>query len=144
MRPIYETPETLKNEREVADFLSGIWGCEFVKLKISYGLDFGIMKDGDLVATAEIKCRNYDSATIDALGGLMLSASKAHRAADWHVPFVLAVRLTDGLFTASIQDWSSYRIEITGRRDRGDWQDIEPCFIIPMDQFNKVENDQTS
>lgn len=150
MRPIYETAQDLKNENEVAAYLSAAWGCDFVKLKISYGLDFAIIKDDALVATAEIKCRNYDSASIDRFGGLMLSASKAHRAAEWltnhGAPFVLAAKLTDGLFVATIEYWPAYKIEITGRRDRGDWQDIEPCCIIPMSEFKKMEmkHDPTS
>jgi hypothetical protein len=118
MRPIYETPVDLKNEREVADYLSAKWKCNFVKLKISYGLDFGVVQDGVLVATAEIKCRNYTSKQIDGWGGLMLSASKSHRAAEWTVPFVLAAKLTDGLFIAKINNWASYIIKITGRKDR--------------------------
>ena len=139
MRPIYETPADLKNEREVADYLSVKWECNFVKLKISYGLDFGVVKDGVLVATAEIKCRNYTSKQIDGWGGLMLSASKSHRASEWTVPFVLAAKLTDGLFVATINHWAPYTIKITGRKDRGDWQDIEPCCIIPMSEFEKME-----
>jgi hypothetical protein len=143
MRPIYETPQDLKNENEVVAYLSAAWGCNFVKLKISYGLDFAIMKDGGLVATSEIKCRNYDSAAIDRFGGLMLSASKAHRAAEWMAnhgaPLVLAVKLKDGLFVATIEQWKAYELKFTGRTDRGDWQDVEPCCIIPMSEFEKMD-----
>ena len=145
MRPIYETAQDLKNESEVAAYLSSAWGCNFVKLKISYGIDFAIMKNGAIVATAEIKCRNYDRAAIDRFGGLMLSASKAHRAAEWltnhGAPFVLAAKLTDGLFVATIEDWTAYELKFTGRTDRGDWQDVEPCCIIPMSEFKKMEPD---
>lgn len=142
MRPIYETAEDLKNEKEVASYLSSLWGCDFVKLKISYGLDFAVFKDNQMVATAEIKCRNYTSAQIENLGGLMLSATKAHRANEWNsifgINFILIAKLKDGIFTANIGDWGSYRIEITGRTDRNDWQDIEPCCLIPMNRFDKV------
>lgn len=150
MRPIYERDQDIKNENEVAAYLSAAWGCDFVKLKISYGLDFAIMKDGAVVATAEIKCRNYDWAAINRFGGLMLSASKAHRAAEWfnnhRAPLVLAAKLTDGLFVATIQDWTAYELKFTGRTDRADWQDMEPCCIIPMSEFKKMEmkNDPTA
>lgn len=147
MRPMYETPEDLKNEKDVANYLSGLYGCDFVKLKISYGLDFAIVKNSLMVATAEIKCRNYTSAQIDNWGGLMLSATKAHRAHEWflvhRIPFLLIAKLKDGIFVANIGDWGAYRIEMTGRTDRNDWQDIEPCCIIPMNNFDRVTNDQT-
>jgi hypothetical protein len=150
MRPIYETTEDLKNERDVADYLSSIWGCEFVKLKISYGLDFAVVKGNEVVSVAEVKCRNYTSDQIDRLGGLMLSASKAHRAGEWmnrhEIQFLLIAKLKDGLFISAIEDWSPYDVKIAGRTDRGDWQDVEPCCMIPMSEFKKmeIENDPAS
>ena len=148
MRPIYETPETLKNEREVADFLEEVWGCTFYKMKIAYGLDFVVMKDDKIVCVAEIKCRNYTSEQLDKWGGLILSASKAHRAIEWtiahKVPLLLAISLIDGLFVAWVDDWSDFEVKIKGRSDRGDWQDMEPCCLIPMSKFTKVADDPAS
>jgi hypothetical protein len=51
----------------------------------------------------------------------------------------LAVKLKDGLFVATIKQWKAYELKFTGRTDRGDWQDVEPCCIIPMSEFEKMD-----
>lgn len=30
------------------------------------------------------------------------------------------------------------KVRIGGRRDRGDWQDVEPCVFIPISEFTFI------
>jgi hypothetical protein len=145
MRPIYETEADRKAEREAMGRVASIWGLDFVKLKMSCVIDFALLDGKRVVAVAEVKCRDYSSVDIDRWGGLIIGTGKILSAKDWvaalRIPFVLVIKLTDGLFYMSIQtseDWPDMVIELAGRRDRGDWQDIEPCCLIPMSFFERI------
>ena len=37
------------------------------------------------------------------------------------------------------EQWPDLEIQIAGRKDRGDWQDMEPCCLFPMNLFTKIE-----
>ena len=145
MRPLYETEADRTVEREAIEKLASAWGLDFAKMKISSVIDFALLDGKKVVAVAEVKGRNYSSADIERFGGLILSAGKMLAAQGWvallRVPFVLVVRLADGLFYMVIEpggDWPELSVEMAGRKDRNDWQDIEPCCLIPMSLFKRI------
>lgn len=147
MRPLYETESDRVVEREVISKLAEAWGLGYAKMKMSSVIDFALLDGKKVVAVAEVKARNYSSADIERFGGLILSTGKVLAAKDWvsalWVPFILAIKLTDGIFYLVIEDewdWPDMVIELAGRRDRGDLQDIEPCCLIPMELFKRLED----
>jgi hypothetical protein len=147
VRPLYETGADRENERQIIERVAATWGLDFAKMKISNVIDYALLDNKRIVAVAEVKCRNYSSEQITRMGGLILSAGKVSAAKDWvgafNVSFVLLVGLTDGLFYMSVSDpngWPEFSIEMAGRRDRGDWQDIEPCCVIPMELFTRFDD----
>ena len=144
MRPLYETPEDRSNEMKVAKLLSADWGCDLSKLKIACAIDFALTRGGKVAALMEVKCRKYSSQALDNLGGIILSAHKVQagmRWADTHgVKFIIALGLEDGIFFLSLNPGDKvdgFGLEIMGRKDRGDPQDMEPCVIIPIKRFSK-------
>jgi hypothetical protein len=145
MRPLYESEGDRTVEREAIEKIASAWGLSFAKMKISNVLDFALLNGKKVVAVAEVKGRNYSSVDIDRFGGLILSAGKILAARGWvnllRVPFVLVVKLTDGLFYMVFEpdaDWPQLSVEMAGRKDRNDWQDIEPCCLIPMNLFTRI------
>jgi len=148
MRPIYESEADRILEREVISRLAAHWGLGYAKMKMSCVIDFALLDGKRVVAVAEVKGRNYSSADIERFGGLILSTGKVLSAKDWVsallVPFVLVVKLTDGVFYLSIrnnEDWPAMVIEMAWRRDRGDLQDIEPCCLFPMSLFERLQDE---
>lgn len=145
-RPLYESELDRKNETEVATALERAWGCTVRKLKTACELDYSVERDGRVVAVMEIKCRNYSFEKIERFGGLMLSAHKWQAAKRWrethNIAFILALGLPDGIYRMSIASdpWpTDLDLVTTGRTDRDDPQDIEPCVLIPMDWFVRLQ-----
>jgi len=144
MRPTYESDVDRNNEKAVADRICAAWKCTHMKMKPYYAIDYALVQDKRVVSLMEVKCRNYAADRIEGFGGLILSAHKMSAARMWRdlydMPFVLAVGLTDGLYTwvsKPSEEWPRFRLEVAGRHDRGDWQDVEPCCLISMKMFTK-------
>lgn len=142
MRPLYETAGDVNNEQAVARDVESAFQCRLVKLPIRYGLDYAIEDEGQIKAWAEVKVRNYTMKSIGNMGGYLLSLGKWMAAKSLYestnLPFVLIVRTTDGLYYSKFKSFIA-RVEIRGRQDRGDWQDMEPCVLIDVGRFNKLE-----
>ena len=143
MRPLYESQSDLRNEAQVISILTQEWSAQFHKLPIRYHLDYAVTKDGRVVAYVEVKVRRYSMAQIDKWGGYMLSVAKLQTAQELcrisNAVFCLVVQCTDGLYWMTIKDYSAFPVVITGRSDRGDSQDIEPCVLIPGSRFTRLE-----
>lgn len=139
MRPLYETQSDLRNEAQVVSILSKSWNTTFHKLPIRYHLDYAATKNGKVIGYVEIKVRKYTMAQIDKWGGYMLSIAKLQTAQELcrisKATFCLVVQCTDGLYWMTIKDFSEFPVVITGRTDRGDSQDVEPCVLIPGGRF---------
>lgn len=142
MRPLYESASDLKNEAQVISILSNKWNIKFHKLPIRYHLDYAATKNGRVVGYLEVKVRRYSMAQISNWGGYMLSVAKLQTAQELcrisKSVFCLAVQCTDGLYWMTIKDFSEFPVTITGRSDRGDSQDIEPCVLIPGGRFTLI------
>lgn len=142
MRPIYEGSGDLDNERTVITKLCEEWDMEAAKLPITYNVDYGLFKDSKLRAWVEVKCRScgidqYDTYFISAkkiLNGVFLSQNTGS-------PFILAVQWTDALGYINIKSDTKFDIRIGGRRDRNDWQDVEPMAHFSTRDFNILIQD---
>jgi len=143
-RPIYETEATLERERALADAIEILWSVTCRKLPIKYGLDYALMREGRIIAFAELKSRNtYTSEAMDKLGGVMLSLDKLEHAQRFigftGLPVFFVVELKDGIFAAKFDEKPKFKLAFGGRSDRDDWQDVEPVGFISLSQFKKLD-----
>ena len=147
MRPLYETDSDLNKESKIARFLEVAWGCSFKKLPIRYALDFALTVDDTVKAFCEIKTRNYSMKEIQSMGGYMLSIGKWMAAKQLSeasgLPFVLIVCTTDALYQGRFVSFKPDSVSLKGRKDRNDWQDIEPCILLNANQFKRITNGNT-
>lgn len=139
MRPLYESEADLSREAKVMERLSKLWRCSFHKLPIRYHLDYAAVRNKRVVGYVEVKVRNYSMEQIDRMGGYMLSLGKMQAGKSLSslskVPICLVVQCTDATYWLAVKDFSEFPVTITGRTDRGDAQDVEPCVLIPKARF---------
>jgi hypothetical protein len=148
LRPTYETEDDLQRESEVIKKIESAWKCQAVKLSIKYSLDYGLKRADKVVAFCEIKTRNYTMESIGKMGGYLLSLGKwtaAKQLSDaTKLPFFLIAKTLDGVYYAQFNSQinDSFSIDdvlFRGRTDRNDWQDIEPCVLLNVSRFNKLQ-----
>ena len=136
-RKIYETQGDLDREHEFKQELEEKLSCSLVKLPIRYCLDFAAVRNRKVVAFVEIKHRTNN---IDAYPTYMISLAKLQAAKrlseDGKVPSFLVVQWTDIRGTTNLAT-CNFSIEMGGRTDREDSQDIEPVAHIELSEFNK-------
>jgi hypothetical protein len=142
-RPIYETAEHLKREREIAMKAAQLWSCEMVKTKTYFCADYAAKHLDKVAAMIEIKDRaaKYSMDQLDGWGGVMVSGTK------WGALYQLSQvsRLPTGVIVETFGaqlwvHWATPRFEhdgvdVRGRYDRGDWQDIEPVILLRRARF---------
>jgi hypothetical protein len=137
-RPIYERPANLKDERDAIPKIERLWGCSLVKLPIAYNLDFAAVRDGRVVAWIEFKRRHR---LFGAFADVFLSVQKLRTAHQLEsvskAGSFFVVQFDDVLVSAPIL--GEWPIEIRGRTDRGDWQDLEPVARIPTSAFRILQ-----
>jgi len=146
MRKLYENDKSLAGEKEFATILESKWQCKLNKLPISYHIDFMGTRNEHCeffkettekaVSFVELKCRTCKH---DAYETYMLSLSKLMKARELSentgLPVFLAVQWTDRMGFVRLNTCQC-TLGVGGRKDRGDWQDIEPVVHIPIYQFN--------
>lgn len=134
MRPMYETPQHLKVEKEIAQALEKAWKCNLYKLPISYRADYLALR-GKPVGVIEVKHRTkrYPKMFL-SLHKFLESKALAEKLM---VPFVLVYGFPEGIWWGNV---SSYPldIEVGGRTDRGDWQDTEPMQMFDLAGFKRL------
>lgn len=139
MRPMYENSDTLTAERNVVLTLCDKWNSEAVKLPIAYNVDYGLFRDETLRCWLEVKCRNC---TIGQYETYFISYKKIvnglRLADDSGKPFILAVQWSDALGWIKIER-SRFEVKIGGRRDRNDWQDVEPMAHFKTQDFQLIK-----
>jgi hypothetical protein len=138
-RPKYETSEDLSKEAlAIQKFIASFGDAvEFAKLPIQYKMDFCLIDDQTVCTFVEVKCRKNKKT---AYSTYIISMSKivvAKAYNDIGIKCILLVQWTDemGWVDLSNNEWP---VKIGGRKDRGDWQDIEPVAHIPISEFNIV------
>lgn len=135
MRPYYESPRDLTNENSVSSVLKEK-GLDFVKMPVSYRLDFAIMRNGKVCGFAEVKTRNNRH---DKYPTLMISLGKVMAARQLSeatgTRSILFVKFLDGLYWCDFA--SPFNLEIGGRKDRQDNADIEPVAHFAISAFRR-------
>lgn len=139
-----ETFLSLKNEKNFSKRISEIWRCKLTKLGKSYSPDFAIIKNNEVVAFLELKCRygqNWDKFSTYMVAYKKWEKCISH--CNTHLftfPLILAVAVDDGDYWCNItklDKLSGVKVRMGGRSDR-DWEeDQEPCVFIPKVNFNK-------
>lgn len=156
----YERQIDRENEKAVADAIAETYGMSARKMKSSYQIDYAFSSLNEVRAVTqisndavkdltmvEIKCRNSTYRELDVIhGGLILSCDKWTSLLNWHrnygTAIAVAAGLLDGVYLYSVKaNEEPHRFEklrMSGRSDRADSRDIEPCIVIPMNKFIKV------
>jgi hypothetical protein len=146
-RPLYENSSNLENERQVALFLEDSWMCKTVKLPIKYGLDYSFQRNNALFGFCEIKCLNYKLDQLNSMsGGYFISLGKFMSAKNLveftNLPFFLVLDLPDGIWFRKFTEFTNLKFVVNGRKDRNDWQDIEPMVLLETHTFKKILDKQ--
>jgi len=139
MRQLYESAYDRMNESDVSDILSRVWNCKFVKLPMSYHVDWALMRGNEIVAFAELKTRKVPSTQYPTL---ILSLNKWIKgldlAASTKTSFIIIAKWTDGVFYFVAKP-DGVTFGHGGRIDRNDSQDMEPVAFIDTKNFIKVK-----
>ena len=133
-RPLYESQKDLDEERKIAQFFAEKFDCTFSKMPIRYGLDYAIVRGRKVCGFAEFKSRTnalerYDTYMLSL--GKVVSAHTLTQATT--LPSFLMVKWTNAIGYISLS--TPYEIEMGGRNDRADWQDVEPVAHFKIKDF---------
>ena len=148
-RPLYETDADLKRETDVVKMFETAWDVSMMKLPIQYKLDYMVTRNDKLLSFCEIKSKkDYPYENLDRNGGFAFSLAKWIAAEEMckasNKSFILIVKLTDGLYYSRFgvghHQFKPDDVVISGRIDRGDWQDVEPMVVIRMEKFKKLKD----
>lgn len=140
-RPTYENEQSIAAERAFIERLQRRWRCVFRKLPVKYELDYVAERDGVAVAYVELKVRTCNKR---AYNEYMIALSKFVRAGllsgATKLPCFLCVQWADATGYVDMMKAQGVQFGVGGRKDRGDWQDIEPVALIPIDQFKDINH----
>lgn len=143
MRRHYETEADLELERDVVRRCNALFKCEMFKLPIRYHLDYVALRGDKAVSWVEIKTRTYTAETLENYGGYLLSLGKwlscEHLYRCTGLPITLVVKPIDALYYLVLTEFKHDGVFVRGRKDRNDWQDVEPCVVINTDRFTKLK-----
>ena len=139
MRKIYETQNDLSNEKSIAEVIQSVCNLSLRKLSMKYFLDFIAFRNKKAVAVVEVKKRNNNH---DTYPTLILSLAKYNRGVEFFrvngLKFIFAVQFNDGCFFYEYEDGDRFAVELGGRIDRKDAEDIEPVIHIPINRMKKL------
>jgi hypothetical protein len=137
-----ETAEDIQREAKVAAVVRAKWNCRLEKTPEFYRVDFLAFRDGAPKAWVEIKARHKISLRTYEHIWLSLQRVSAlmHFAADTNLPAFAVFGLSDGIYAHRLKMPTAYRIEMGGRTDRNDPNDLEPCCCLPQDDFSVIEH----
>ena len=137
MRPVYETQTDRDLEAQVAYQVAAKFGCIAERTPRMYQMDW-LLINKTLRSFVEIKRRNVDH---NIYPTLILSAHKWHygcsMAERFGVTFILVIEYTDGIRYWETKDIKP-DVQMGGRCDRGDDQDMEPVIHLPIGLFKKL------
>ena len=139
MRQIYETRSDLDNEKSICKRIEAACGLRLKKLSIKYNLDFIGFRNGKAVAVIEVKKRHNSYSRYPTL---ILSLAKYNRGVEFYrvndLKFIFCVQFEDGYFFYEYQNEDKFNVQIGGRTDRNDAEDIEPVVHIPIVRMKKL------
>jgi hypothetical protein len=139
MRPIYETDFDRDREFETINSVSMEWGVSFCRTPVRYPCDAVLLKDGHVIGWAEVKNRDCYR---DTYPTYLISVSKVIDLLNYEektgFPAVIIVGWNDIIGHIEVKRIPYCKIGMGGRMDRGDWQDQEPCFMVPIHMFKFI------
>lgn len=138
MRPRYETEDSLKDEREFADYIATSWAMDLYKMPVSYNLDYMGFRDDKAVGVLEIKNRNFELGHYPTLFIALSKFLNAQNYMKMGLEFAVAVRLLNGDFFYKWDTSHKLDIKMGGRRQMRDPADFEPLIHIPFDYFEEI------
>tara|TARA_R110000744_G_scaffold342627_3_gene447843 strand:+ start:316 stop:741 length:426 start_codon:yes stop_codon:yes gene_type:complete len=95
-RPLYETDADLSREAVVMKLAATKWNCDYLKLPLSYRLDFALIRRNKLVALAEIRVRNVKAETYPTIIFSVNKRAKANQLSEQtKVPSFFVVQYDD-------------------------------------------------
>lgn len=137
-RPLYETKEDMDRETAVATELCRAWKCTSRKFGKNYTLDYELLRDGEVVALCEIKCRFVSHNTYDTYMISVQKIKEAQKIADSRrLPAFIVVHYEDDIrfFHVNMEpDWT----EQGGRTDRGDPMDVEEVAHYKAERLTSI------
>ena len=141
-RPTYETSEDLNKETlAIKKFIASFGrkgSVNFAKLPMQYKMDFCLIDNGKIRTFVEVKCRTNKKTAYSTYIISMSKVVAAKSYSDIGINCILLVQWADQMGWIDMLN-NKWDAKIGGRKDRGDWQDIEPVVHIPISEFNIVE-----
>jgi len=135
-RPEYESQNDRNNEQAIIAVVESKWHCKAQKLKKRLELDFALIRNGKIVAFAEVKQRNVLHDTYKTFAISLHKWLKAKELSEaCKIPVFFVIGYKDGIRWVK-HDLTEYEMFMGGRTDRGDAQDVEPMIHIPIKQFS--------
>lgn len=139
VRPIYESSKNIDNEKIAAKEIARVIGCNVMRNKKLCAFDYSFIKDNNIKAIGEIKVR---SCFRNQYKTFFISADKVLKckefASTFDIKFLLFVWWGDGIYMLDVMETSHDYLDIGGRTDRGDAQDIEPMVHYSVEKFKLV------
>jgi len=126
-RPLYETDADLSREGAVITEASEVWRCDYLKLPISYRLDFAMIRSRKIVGLCEVRCRNVLLNTYSTIHVSVMKRSAAQLlTAQVKVPSLFLIKYQDCMRYIDFAEEPDY-ISIGGRTraNRRDADDVE-------------------
>lgn len=135
-RPEYVTVDDERRELEVADVLKRRLRVDHVmKNPRFFPMDLTLLRGGDVVGFAEVKSRKVQSTHYK---DMILSVARAINIHNFSAvtgrPTMLVYNFIDRMMGVKIIPGHQYtwQMAVMGRNDRGDPDDIEPAYLIPV------------
>ena len=140
-RPTYETSEDLNKETlAIKKFIASFGrkgSVNFAKLPMQYRMDFCLLDNGKIRTFVAVKCRTNKKTAYSTYIISMSKVVAAKSYSDIGINCILLVQWADQMGWIDMLN-NKWDAKIGGRKDRGDWQDIEPVVHIPISEFNIV------
>lgn len=140
MRPRYETQHDRARQRMAMARVCAATGTDARETPPLCAWDYEVVRDGQVVAIAEVKCRLCNSSTYPTYMISLRKMEDMRREADERsVAAVLVVSWQDRTGYAMIPEaMSNGLVAHGGRTDRNDPMDTEAVLHIPIDRFRYV------
>jgi hypothetical protein len=138
MRPIYESNANLRDERLIADYIESKsqQGLKLYKMHMKQRIDFMGIAGNLAHSVYEVKRRHNNH---DQYPTLILSLEKFSKGIEfftnYNLGFYFVVAFDDGVYYYQYRAQDRFAIDLGGRTDRNDKQDIEPVIHIPKNRL---------
>ena len=136
-RPMYETREDRAREAAVIEKIERHLDAKAQKCPMRYRADYALLRGNEVLRFVEVKVRSecYDPYWIALDKWMMLERLSLYAL---HSSLIV-VQWPDRLACVEVSPTNRKRLAIWGgRKDRADWQDVEPMVCIPLARFDEI------